>query len=183
MLLRSIRFAVVFMALTGLLYPLATTGLAQVLFPHQANGSIVKVGDRAIGSDLVCQLFTRDEFFHGRVSSITYDASATGSPNLAPSDAALVERVKADLERWRKENPGQPVPEDLLTNSGSGIDPHITPESALIQVPRVARATGLPEEQLRRLVGQHSEKRFLGLFGEPRVNVLKLNLALQAIER
>jgi K+-transporting ATPase ATPase C chain len=184
MLGRAIRFSLVFLVLTGLIYPLATTGLARALFPHQAEGSLIKRADgTVIGSELIGQSFgDSPAFFHGRVSSIGYDAASTGSPNYAPSDKALLERVQADVAAWQKENPGQPVPSDLLTNSGSGVDPHISPEAALAQVPRVSKATGVAEATLRVLVAQHTEGRSLGLFGEPRVNVLQLNLALQAAQ-
>lgn len=187
MLGRTIRFSLVFVVLTGLLYPLATTGLAQVLFPRQANGSLIKgangevIGSEVIGSELIGQPFTKPEFFQGRVSHVKYDAAATGGSNLAPSDEALLERVKADVEKWQAENPGQPVPSDLLTASGSGVDPHISPEAALAQVPRVSKATGIDPTRLRDLVNQHTEGRTLGIFGDPRVNVLKLNLALEAL--
>ena len=183
MLGRAIRFSLVFLVVTGLLYPLSTTGLARVLFPHQAGGSLVRGGDgTVIGSELIGQAFTAPGFFHGRVSSINYDASSSGSPNLGPTDAALLERVKGDVEKWKRENPGQPVPPDLLTNSGSGLDPHLSPEAVLSQVPRVSRATGIAETRLRELVRANTEGRTLGIFGEPRVNVLKLNLALKKLQ-
>jgi K+-transporting ATPase ATPase C chain len=182
MLGRSLRFTLVFMLLTGLIYPLATTGLAQLLFPHQASGSLFRRDGTIVGSELIGQRFTQPGYFHGRVSSINYDAAATGSPNYGPSDAALRERVEADVAAWRRENPGQPVPADLLTNSGSGVDPHISPEAALAQVPRVARARGIAEADLRQLVAAKTEGRFLGIFGEPRVNVLALNLALDQLK-
>lgn len=183
MLGRAIRFSLVFLVVTGLLYPLATTGLARVLFPRQANGSLVREADgKVIGSDLIGQAFTASGFFHGRISSINYDASSSGSPNLAPTDAALLERVKGDVEKWKQGNPGQPVPPDLLTNSGSGIDPHISPRAALAQVPRVSKATGIPVGKLNDLVSSHTEGRTFGIFGEPRVNVLKLNLALKKLQ-
>lgn len=182
MLGRAIRFSLVFLVLTGLLYPPATTGLAQMLFPHQANGSLIKgANGEVIGSELIGQPFTKPEFFQGRVSQVKYDASATGGSNLAPSDEALLGRVKADVEKWKAENPGQPLPSDLLTASGGGVDPHITPEAALAQVARVSKATGIDEARLKDLVNQHTEGRTLGIFGEPRVNVLKLNLALQQL--
>lgn len=179
--MKAIRFSLVFLVLCGLLYPLATTGIAQALFPAQARGSLLQAADgTVIGSELIGQLFTRPEFFHGRVSHVKYDAAATGGSNLGPTDEALVERVKADLAAWEAANPGQPAPADLLTASGSGVDPHISPEAALAQVPRISRARSIPEADLRALVAAHTEGRSLGIFGEPRVNVLKLNLALSA---
>lgn len=171
---RAIRFSLVFLVLCGLIYPLATTGLARAFFPRQSAGSLVELGGRVVGSDLIEQSFTQPGFFHGRVS---------GDQNEGPSDPKLLERVKADVARWQQENPGQPIPADLLTNSGSGLDPHISPASALAQVARVSKATGVPEAQLRLLVDQHTEGRTLGLFGERRVNVLKLNLALLQFQR
>lgn len=182
MVIRSIRFALLFLVVCGLLYPLATTGVAKVIFPRQAEGSLVTDrGGAVVGSELIGQLFTRPEFFHGRVSSVNYNAAATGGSNLAPSDEALLERVKTDVTAWQAENPGQPIPSDLLTASGSGVDPHISPEAALAQVPRVSKATGLDEARLKELVSRHTEGRTLGIFGEPRVNVLALNLNLQSL--
>lgn len=182
MLGRSIRFALVFLVLTGLLYPLATTGLAQVLFPHQANGSPLLGADgRVVGSELIGQAFTQPGFFHGRLSANKYDPMASGASNLGPTDAELINRVKADVAAWQRENPGQPVPADLLTSSGSGLDPHISPEAALAQVPRVSDETGIPADRLQELVRAHTQGRTLGIFGEPRVNVLTLNLALQQL--
>lgn len=175
---RAVRFSLVFLVVCGLAYPLATLGLAQALFPRQARGSLATKNGQVVGSQLIGQDFTLPGFFHGRLSSIGYNAANSGSPNLGPSDAALVQRVKADVAKWQQENPGQPAPPDLLTNSASGLDPDISPAAALAQVPRVSKATGIPEEALRSLVNQHTEGRTLGLFGEPRVNVLKLNLAI-----
>lgn len=182
MLMRSVRFSLVFLAITGLLYPLLSTGIAQTLFPRQAGGSLVRNdAGQVVGSELLGQGFTSPGLFHGRLSSIGWDGGASGSPNYAPSDAALQERVAADVARWQAENPGQPTPPDLLTNSASGLDPHISPEAALAQVLRISRETGLSEGRLRVLVEQNTEGRSLGIFGEPRVNVLKLNLALQQL--
>lgn len=182
MVSKAIRFSLVFLVLCGLIYPLATTGLAKLIFPRQAEGSLVRAADgTVIGSDLIGQSFTRPDLFHGRISAGNYDASASGASNLAPSDQALLDRVKADVAKWQQENPGQPVPADLLTASGSGLDPHISPEAARAQIPRVARATGVDAARLQALVDSHIEGRTLGIFGEPRVNVLELNLALQQL--
>ena len=182
MVSKAIRFTLVFMVLCGVVYPLVTTGLAKLIFPRQAEGSLIRAADgTVIGSQLIGQPVTRPDLFHDRISAVNYDASASGASNLAPSDPALVERVKADVSAWRQENPGQPVPTDLLTASGSGLDPHISPEAARAQIPRVAQATGLDAARLQALVESQTEGRSLGLFGEPRVNVLQLNRALQAL--
>ncbi|HLN61403.1 MAG TPA: potassium-transporting ATPase subunit KdpC [Symbiobacteriaceae bacterium] len=183
MISKAIRFSLVFLVVCGLLYPLATTGLAKVFFPRQAEGSLIRRADgTVIGSELIGQAFTTPGYFHGRVSSVKYDAAATGGSNAGPTDEALAERVKADVAQWQKENPGQPVPSDLLTNSGSGVDPHISPEAALAQVARVSQTTGIPVATLKKLVEANTEGRTFGLFGEPRVNVLKLNLAAQNLK-
>jgi K+-transporting ATPase ATPase C chain len=172
------------MLICGIIYPLASTGAAQLLFPHQANGSLVKDRNGEVtGSELIGQSFSDPSFFQGRVSSIDYNAAGSGSNNFAPSNPALIERTKASIEEWKANNPDVPVdqvPIALITNSGSGLDPHITPQSAAVQIPRISMLTGVPASELEALVKEHTERRDLGLFGDERVNVLKLNLALSA---
>jgi K+-transporting ATPase ATPase C chain len=182
--------------LTGLVYPLAMTGLAQALFPRQANGSLVERQGKVIGSALIGQNFTRPGYFHGRPSATTdtdpkdpsktipapYNAANSGGSNAGPTSKALIERVRADAKALEAENPDTPIPVDLVTTSASGLDPDISPAAALFQVPRIARERHLPEQRVRDLVTSHVEGRFLGVIGEPRVNVLELNLGLDALE-
>ena len=195
-MLRELRPAIVLVVIltliTGLLYPLVMTGIAGVLFPSQAQGSLVTADGKVVGSSLIGQEFTSDKYFHGRPSATTaadpndssktvsapYNAANSGGSNLGPTNKALIDRVKGDVDKLKQDNPNAQVPIDLVTTSASGLDPDISPEAALFQVPRVAKARNMPEDRVKALVQDHVEGRTLGLLGEPRVNVLALNMAL-----
>jgi len=197
-MLREIRPAILILVLltliTGLAYPLAMTAIAGVIFPKQAQGSLIEKDGKVVGSALIGQEFKEDKYFHGRPSATVapdpadatktvpapYNAANSGGSNLGPTSKALNDRVKEEVEKLKAENPSTPVPVDLVTTSGSGLDPDISPESALFQVPRIAKARSMPEDGVRELVTQNTRGRLAGLFGEPRVNVLALNLALDA---
>jgi K+-transporting ATPase ATPase C chain len=181
----SILFTLVTAVLLGLGYPLVVTGIASVVFPHKAAGSLILKDGQVIGSELLAQSFTSDRYFHPRPSAAGngYDATASGGSNLAQSNKTLVTRIQGDIDKLAAANPGKPVPIDLVTTSASGLDPDITPDAATYQVPRVAKARSLSEESVRTLVVQQITPRQLGLLGEPRVNVLELNLALDKLAK
>jgi K+-transporting ATPase ATPase C chain len=198
-MLKEIRPAIVILValtlITGLAYPLAMTGIASVIFPSKAQGSLIERDGKVVGSALIGQVFTKDEYFHGRPSATVapdpadatktvpapYNAANSGGSNLGPTNQALIDRVREDIAKLKAENPSAEVPIDLVTISASGLDPDISAAAALFQVPRVAKARHLPEDRLRQLVNEHTEGRLLGLLGEPRVNVLALNLALDQV--
>jgi K+-transporting ATPase ATPase C chain len=200
-MLREIRPAAVMIllmtVLTGLAYPLAMTGVAQLVFPHQANGSLIEKDGKVIGSVLIGQNFTGPTYFHGRPSATVdvdpkdaaktvpapYNAANSAGSNAGPTAKALIERVKEDVDKLKAENPAVPVPIDLVSTSASGLDPDISVAAALFQVPRIARERKLDENELRQLVRLHTEPRLFGLIGEPRVNVLELNMALDGVKR
>jgi len=199
-MLREIRPAFVLIValtlITGLAYPLAMTGIAGVIFPRQAQGSLIEHDGKVVGSALIGQVFADEKYFHGRPSATVapdpkdptknvdapYNAQNSGGSNLGPTNKALIDRVQEEAGKLKQQNPTATVPIDLVTTSASGLDPHISLEAALFQVPRVAKARGLPEERLRELVQAQTEGRLFGLLGEPRVNVLLLNLALDALK-
>jgi potassium-transporting ATPase KdpC subunit len=198
-MLREIRPAILVLValtlITGLAYPLAMTGIAQIVFPNQANGSMIERDGTVVGSALIGQEFTSDKYFHGRPAATTapdpkdptktvptpYNAENSGASNLGPSNKALIDRVQGDIDTLKKENPTAAVPIDLVTTSASGLDPNISPEAAQFEVPRIAKARNLPEDRLRQLVVDNTQGRLFGLLGEPRVNVLLLNLALDKL--
>ena len=200
-MLREIRPAIVFIialtVITGLIYPLAITGIAGVIFPDQAKGSFIERDGKVVGSALIGQNFVSDKYFHGRPSAITgpdpkdpsktvstpYDATNSSASNLGPTSKALSDRVAGDIAKLKAENPNAPVPADLVTTSASGLDPDISPDAAFFQVPRVAKARNLPEDKVRELVNGQIAGRLLGIIGEPHVNVLALNLALDAAQK
>jgi K+-transporting ATPase ATPase C chain len=197
-MLREIRPAIILLlaltVITGLVYPLAMTAIAGVIFPDQAEGSLIARDGKVVGSALIGQEFKDDKYFHGRPSATTaadpndstktvpapYNAANSGGSNLGPTSKALNDRIKEDVEKLKAENPNSSVPVDLVTTSASGLDPDISPEGALFQVPRVAKARNMPEDRVRELVAKHTQGRLVGLLGEPRVNVLALNLALDS---
>jgi K+-transporting ATPase ATPase C chain len=182
----SIRFTVVTALLLGLGYPLLVTGIAGLIFPKQAGGSLIQLKDgTVIGSELLAQSFTSDRYFHPRPSAAGngYDATASSGSNLAQSSKTLVTRIQGDIDKLAAQNPGKPVPIDMVTTSASGLDPDITPDNAFYQIPRVAKARNLSEESVRKLVEDHVTQRQLGLLGEPRVNVLLLNLDLDKLSK
>ena len=197
-MLREIRPAIVVLvlltAITGLAYPLAMTGIARAIFPYQSQGSLIEKDGKVVGSALIGQVFAHDKYFHGRPSATNtpdpkdatktidapYNAANSGGSNLGPTSKALIDRVKGDVDKLKAENPSAQVPIDLVTTSGSGLDPDISPEAAMFQVPRVAKARNMPEDRVRQVVQEQTQSRWLGLLGEPRVNVLALNLALDS---
>jgi K+-transporting ATPase ATPase C chain len=183
-LLISVWFTLATTVLLGIIYPLVVTGLAQMLFPKQANGELITQGGKLVGSHLIGQPFTAPGYFYSRPSAAGaagYDPTASGGSNLGPTNKALIDRIDASVKALQPTNPAAPIPADLVTTSGSGLDPHISPAAAEFQVPRVARERGMSEQDVRALVQKHTEGRQFGLLGEPRVNVLDLNLDLDAI--
>lgn len=182
---KNIRISLALLLICGLAYPLAMTGISQVIMPAKADGSLIIDEDgNIVGSELIGQMFTDPSYFSGRVSSIEYNAAGSGSGNYAPSNEDMIERTKKDIDAFLKNNPDvkkEDIPADLLTNSGSGLDPHISPMAAELQVPRVASERGLSEDELMKLIEAYTEGRQFGVFGEPRVNVLQLNMALDQL--
>ena len=182
-LLISVWFTLVTTLMFGLIYPLAITGLSQVLFHDRANGQLVERNGRVVGSRIIGQAFTSPGYFHSRPSAAGngYDAAASSGSNLGPTNRALLDRVKGDVQKLQSENPNSPIPIDLVTASGSGLDPEISPAAAEFQIPRVARERGVSEAEVRALIAKHTLGRQFGVLGEPRVNVLELNLELDAV--
>jgi K+-transporting ATPase ATPase C chain len=180
-LLIAVKATIVLTVLTGVLYPLLVTGLTKVLFPRQAAGSLIEANGKTVGSELIGQKFTRPEYFHGRPDA--YDGLSSGGSNYGPTNQKLIDRVQADAAKFRAENPtfAGPIPADIVTASASGLDPHISPAAAEAQAGRVAAARGVPADTVRQLITAHTEGRQLGVLGEPRVNVLMLNLALDSV--
>ncbi len=176
----AVRFTIATTIVFGLIYPLVATGLSQLIFPKQANGSLITKNGQVIGSRLIAQGFTADKYFHPRPSAAGngYDPTSSGGSNLGPTNKQLVDRVKQDVAKLQQENPGTPIPADMVTTSGSGLDPEISPDSAEFQIPRVAKARGISGDALRTMVARHTEARQLGVLGGMRVNVLELNLDL-----
>ena len=183
-LMLALRFTLVTTLVFGLIYPLCVTGLSNMLFPKQAAGSLIERNGHVVGSKLIGQSFSSDKYFHSRPSAAGsgYDASASSPSNLAPTNQALVDRVKSDVAKLQQENPGAPIPADMVTASGSGLDPEISPAAAEFQIPRVAKARGLSVDSVKALVARHTQARTFGIFGEPRVNVLELNLDLDSLK-
>jgi len=180
-LVTAILMTIATTILLGLIYPLVVTGLAQVLFPQKANGQLIQLNGKVVGSHIIAQAFTGPGYFHPRPSAVGYDPTNSNGSQLGPTNQKLIDRVKGDVAAAQADNPGVPVPVDLVTASASGFDPEITPAAADFQVPRVAKARGLSEDAVRNMVRQHTLQRTLGLLGEPRVNVLDLNLDLDSI--
>jgi len=182
-LITAILMTMVTTVLLGIIYPLVVTALAQGLFHDKANGQLISQNGKLVGSRIIGQPFVSDDYFHSRPSAAGsgYDAANSGASNLGPTNHVLIDRVAASVAQYKAENPTQPVPIDLVTTSGSGLDPHITPAAAIFQIPRLAKSRGISEAQLRLLVAKHTEGRQLGFLGEPRVNVLELNLELNSV--
>jgi K+-transporting ATPase ATPase C chain len=181
-LILALRFTLLTTLVFGLIYPLGMTGLSKLLFPKQADGSLIEKNGHVVGSKLIGQTFTSDKYFHSRPSAAGtgYDAGASSPSNLAPTNQALVDRVKSDVAKLQQENPGAPIPADLVTASGSGLDPEISPAAAAFQIPRVAKSRGLSVDSVKAAVARHTQARTWSIFGEPRVNVLELNLDLDS---
>jgi len=183
-LVLALRFTLVTTLVFGLIYPLGVTGLSRLLFPKQATGSLIERNGQVVGSKLIGQTFSSDKYFHSRPSAAGtgYDASASSPSNLPPTNQALVDRVKSDVAKLQQENPGTAIPADLVTASGSGLDPEISPAAADFQIPRIAKVRGISVDSLKAIVSRHTQARTFGIFGEPRVNVLELNLDLDSLK-